>query len=214
MYLPAYFRQDRPEVLHAFMRAHPLATLIVAGADGLTANLVPMEAGAEPAPHGTLRAHVARANPLWRALAQGAAALAVFQGPQGYVSPGWYPSKAEHAKVVPTWNYALVQARGPVRVIEDAAWLRGQVERLTALHEGAGPQAWRVDDAPADFIDKMLAGIVGLEMTLTSLEGKFKASQNRPEPDRAGVLDGLRRRDATGDAELAEWMERIEGERG
>ena len=139
---------------------------------------------------GTLRGHVARANPVWREAA-GAQVLAAFQGPQAYITPSWYPSKAASAKVVPTWNYAVVHARGTLRVTEDAAWLRALVGRLTDVHEASRAHRWQVDDAPADYIEQMLRAIVGIEIEITSLQGKWKVSQNRSAADRAGVAAGL-----------------------
>jgi transcriptional regulator len=189
MYLPKNFEETRVEVLHELIRAHPLGALVTTGANGLEANHVPFEIDPDPAPFGTLRAHVARANPVWR---EGAGdALVIFQGPDIYVSPSWYPSKREGGKVVPTWNYAVVHAYGALRAIDDAAWLRAFVERLTDRHEAARPDRWHVTDAPADYVDKMLTAIVGIELPVTRLVGKWKVSQNRPAADRAGVIAGL-----------------------
>jgi transcriptional regulator len=192
MYTPRHFREARPQVLRAFIARHPLGALIGAGADGPTADLIPMQLLAHGEGPGLLRGHVARANPLWRALPPGAPVLALFQGAVHYVSPSWYPSKREHARVVPTWNYAVVQARGAIRFFEDAEWLGPLVESLTDEHERARAAPWRVSDAPADYIAGMLAGIVGFEIEISSIEGKFKASQNRSVADRAGVREGLR----------------------
>jgi transcriptional regulator len=192
MYTPRHFREPRPQVLRAFIARHPLGALISAGAYGLTADLIPMQLLAHGEGPGLLRGHVARANPLWRALPPGALVLAQFQGAVHYVSPSWYPSKREHGRVVPTWNYAVVQARGAIRFFEDAAWLGPLVESLTDEHEQARSAPWRVADAPADYLGEMLAGIVGFEIALSSIEGKFKASQNRSAADRDGVREGLR----------------------
>ena len=189
MYLPKHFEQNNAGVLAAAMQAHPLATLIVMSADGPTADLIPLQFHPEIGAHGTLRGHVARANPLWRAA--GGSALAVFQGPQAYVSPNCYPSKREHGKVVPTWNYTMVQARGTLRAIEDAPWVHALVTHLTDHHESTQPAPWAVSDAPDDYVQQMLRAIVGIEITLTSLVGKWKVSQNRSEPDRLGVAAGL-----------------------
>ena len=189
MYLPKHFEQNDAGLLAAAMHAHPLATLIVMTADGPTADLIPLEFHPEIGAHGTLRGHVARANPLWRAA--GGSALAVFQGPQAYVSPNCYPSKREHGKVVPTWNYTMVQGRGTLRAIEDAPWVHALVTQLTDRHESAQPAPWAVSDAPDDYVQQMLRAIVGIEITLTSLVGKWKVSQNRSEPDRLGVAAGL-----------------------
>ncbi|MBX3604466.1 MAG: FMN-binding negative transcriptional regulator [Piscinibacter sp.] len=189
MYLPRHFEETRTEVLHALMRSHPFGLLVTQGPAGLLANPLPWLVDAGPTPLGTLRGHVARANPVWRE-APGEV-LVVFQGPQAYVSPGWYPAKAEHGKVVPTWNYAMVQARGRLRAVEDPAWLHGLVSRLTARHEATQPKPWQVTDAPGDYIDRMLAAIVGLEVEITALTGKWKVSQNRGAADRDGVAQGL-----------------------
>jgi transcriptional regulator len=189
MYLPRHFEHSDPAALAALMHDHPLATLVIAAPDGPTADLIPLEFHAGVGPHGTLRGHVARANPLWRHA--GAAALAVFHGPQAYVSPNWYPSKREHGKVVPTWNYTMVQARGALRAIDDAAWLRTLVGRLTARHESTQPAPWAVSDAPDDYVQQMLRAIVGIEIELTSLLGKWKVSQNRSQADRQGVAQAL-----------------------
>ncbi|CUA89374.1 negative transcriptional regulator, PaiB family [Chelatococcus sambhunathii] len=191
MYQPPHFREERLEVQHALIRAHPLGLLISSGEDGPLANPVPFLLDAAAAPKGVVRAHLARANRQWQALAAGEPALAVFQGVDTYVTPSWYETKKETGKVVPTWNYAIVQVRGPVRVIEDREWLRRQITALTAQHEEGRTQPWAVTDAPEDFVAAQLKGIVGIEMTIESIEGKWKVSQNRPAPDRIGVAEGL-----------------------
>jgi transcriptional regulator len=190
MYLPAHFEEKRTEVLHGLVRSHPLGLMVTHGTGGLQADSIPFLIDPEPGPFGTLRAHVARANPVWRD-AGGSDALVVFQGPQAYVSPGWYPTKAEHGKVVPTWNYVMLQARGRLRAVEDAAWLHALVTRLTDTHEASQARPWAVTDAPADFIERMLGAIVGIEIELVSLAGKWKVSQNRSAADRAGTVAGL-----------------------
>ena len=193
MYLPKHFEESRPEVLHELVRAQPLGLLVTLNDAGLQANPVPFILDPDPAGGpGILRAHVARANPLWRETRTGAEALVVFQGPQAYVSPGWYPSKAEHGKVVPTWNYVMVQARGALRAVDDAGWVRAFVTRLTAHHEAVQAKPWAVADAPPEFIETMARAIVGIEITLSALNGKWKVSQNRSAADRAGVASGLR----------------------
>lgn len=192
MYLPAHFAERRPEVLRRAIHDHPLGLLVTHDAAGAVANDLPFLFDADPAPLGTLRAHVARANPLWRDTLDASEALVVFQGPQAYVSPGWYPSKRETGKVVPTWNYVMVQARGRLRAVDDKAWVRAFVERLTARHESGRAAPWAPADAPDDFIDAQLGAIVGIEIELTTLVGKWKVSQNRSAADRAGVADGLR----------------------
>ena len=193
MYLPKHFEQPDTEAMARLLAAHPLATLAWQSGDGLTAEHLPLmwDRADGDGPLGTLRGHVARANPVWREAA-GAEVLAAFQGPQAYITPSWYPSKAANAKVVPTWNYAVVHLRGTLRVIEDAAWLRALVGRLTDVHEASRTQRWQVDDAPADYIEQMLRAIVGIEIEVTSLQGKWKLSQNRDAADRAGVKNGLR----------------------
>jgi transcriptional regulator len=192
MYLPKHFEETRAEVLHALIRTQPLGLLVTLDDAGLQANPVPFVLDIDPAGGpGILRAHVARANPLWRDTRTEVEALVVFQGPQAYVSPGWYPSKAEHGKVVPTWNYVTVQARGTLRAIDDAAWVHAFVTRLTTTHEAVQARPWAVGDAPRDYIDTMTRAIVGIEIALTALTGKWKVSQNRSAADRAGVVRGL-----------------------
>jgi len=189
MYLPKHFEQPDRDAVVGLMRERPLATLVIAAPDGPTADLIPLEYVADAGPHGTLRGHVARANPLWKRA--GAQALAVFTGPEAYISPGWYPSKREHGKVVPTWNYTMVQARGTLRAHDDAPWLRALVGRLTDRHEAVQPTPWSVNDAPDDYVQQMLRAIVGIEIELASLVGKWKVSQNRSAADREGVAQGL-----------------------
>lgn len=193
MYLPAHFDEKRLDVLHALVRRHPFGLLVTQTADGPSANGIPFILDPDGAAGlGTLRGHVARANPVWREAATEVPSLVVFQGPDAYVSPGWYPSKAEHGKVVPTWNYVMVQARGRLRAIDDPAWLLQLVTRLTERHETPRSAPWAVSDAPADYVQTMLRAIVGIELELTSLSGKWKVTQNRPAADRAGVVDGLK----------------------
>jgi transcriptional regulator len=189
MYLPRHFEQHDRTALAALMRERPLATLVVATPSGPSADLIPLEYVADAGPHGTLRGHVARTNPLWQHA--GAQALVVFTGPEAYVSPGWYAAKREHGKVVPTWNYTMVQARAVLRAVDDAAWLRALVGRLTDHHEAAQATPWQVGDAPDDFVAQMLRAIVGIEITLDTLQGKWKISQNRSGADREGVVAGL-----------------------
>lgn len=196
MYLPAAFEQQDPDALAALMRAHPLATVIgpppVAGG-APTADWLPLDHDAEA---GVLRGHVARANPLWRQ-ADGRPVLALFHGPQGYVSPNWYPSKAQTHKAVPTWNYAVVQAHGTLRAIDgDPGWLLALLRRLTSRHEAREPQPWSPDDAPADYLQQMMRAVVGIEIGGLTLVGKWKTSQNRSADDRAGVAAALRAIDA------------------
>ena len=209
MYMPAHFEENRPDVLQALLRAHPLGLLVTRNADGeMAANTIPFLL--EPDPQGgpgVLRGHVARANPLWREARDDMDSLVVFQGPQAYISPALYPSKAATGKVVPTWNYVMVQARGRINAVDDAEWLRAFVTRLTERHEGERAAPWAVTDAPADFIDATLKAIVGIEIRLSSLQGKWKVSQNRQRADQEGVASGLRREGGHDAAAMAEAVE-------
>jgi len=210
MYEPATFKEDRIDVMHALIRAHPLATLVTMSARGMEANHIPMLIDTGPAPFGALCGHVARANPVWREFDAKIQVLAVFQGPHGYVTPSWYASKRDTGKVVPTWNYAVVHASGPLVVHDDVEWLRGLVTRLTESQESKRVQPWLVTDAPADYVDTMLKAIVGIEIPLARLQGKWKMSQNRIERDRTGVIDAL---NAEGDAVSREMAGLVKGER-
>lgn len=207
MYVPKHFEESRVDVMHALIREHPLAVLVTLGPGGLNANHLPIEIDPEPAPFGTLRGHVARANPVWRDPATDVEALVVFQGPARYITPAWYPTKRETGKVVPTYNYAVVHAYGAMRTVEDAAWLRSLVERLTSRFEAARDEPWHVTDAPESFIAAQLNAIVGIEIPITRLLGKWKMSQNRTAADRAGVVQGLH---ATEDPDAAQ-MARLVG---
>jgi transcriptional regulator len=193
MYLPAFHREDRLDLQHDLIRAHPFATLIVMGRDGLVANSLPFLLDTSVSQNGVLRAHVARANPVWQEFNPDVEALVVFQGPEIYVSPNFYATKKETGKVVPTWNYASVHAYGKMKAIEDKAWLLDFVRALTDRHEVDQPKPWSVADAPDDYIAMMLRGIVGLEIEVSRLEGKWKMSQNRVLADREGVAEGLRK---------------------
>jgi len=191
VYVPEHFRETRIEVLQAFVTQHPLATLIALTSEGLTANHIPLQSQLAAPGGGWLRGHVARANSLWRELRPDAQVLAVFTGADSYVSPNWYPSKREHGKVVPTWNYAAVHVRGNIRFIEDVAWLREFVGALTDAHERGRDSPWQVSDAPADYIEGMLRAIVGFEIRISDIVGKFKGGQNRSPADRAAVHAAL-----------------------
>jgi transcriptional regulator len=189
------------------MTRHPLATVVTLGADGLDANHLPLLHQADPAPHGTLVGHVSRANRVWRDARLDVDALAIFHGPQGYITPAWYPSKAETGKVVPTWNYVVVHAYGRLRFHDDPAWLRRHVATLTAAHEAARTEPWSVTDAPSDYIDGQIKGIVGFELTITRLLGKWKLNQNKTDAERDGLVRAIREQgddDARGMAELIE----------
>lgn len=209
MYLPAHFEETESSALHELMRSCGLATLVTQGSAGLCADHLPFLLDADEASPGMLRAHVARANPLWReALAGHDRALVIFQGPSAYVSPGFYPSKAETHRVVPTWNYSAVHAHGRITVHDDVHWLRGLVARLTRRFEANEPAPWRMGDAPAEYIDAQLRNIVGIEIAIDKLEGKWKMSQNRDGADRRGVVDGLRARAQDDDVAVAREVER------
>ena len=189
MYLPPAFREDDVSVLRDAIRRIRFGALVTVDADGTPdASHVPMLIDPEPAPYGTLIGHLARANPMTRA---SGTALAIFGGPNAYITPSWYESKREHGRVVPTWNYVAVHATGPIEMIDDPAKLHAIVSRLTDTHEAGRPAAWGVGDAPADFVRGQLKGIVGFRIPIARLEGKWKMSQNRPAADRAGVAAGL-----------------------
>ena len=212
MYLPTHFEETRVQVLHALIGAHPLGALVAMTGAGLDANHIPFEVDPEPGPFGTLRGHIARANPLWRDFSRDVEALVIFQGPGTYVSPAWYPTKQETAKVVPTWNYAVVHAHGTLRFIDDRDWLRAFVSKLTDRHEAPRPEPWKVTDAPADYIEKQLGAIIGLEIPITRLVGKWKVSQNRPAQDREGAAEGLLREGGPAAAAMAELIRRARSE--
>lgn len=192
MYLPAHFRQDRLDVLHRFIGQHSLATLVTLGPDGLMANHIPLVLDPEPGPFGTLRGHVAKANPQWRDSLPQVSALAIFEGPSAYISPSWYPSKQETGRVVPTYNYVVVHAHGRLSTYTDPARLEQHLRILTAHHEASFPIPWTIDNAPADFFAAQLNAIVGIEITIERFQGKWKVSQNRTPADRAGAVAGLR----------------------
>jgi transcriptional regulator len=211
MYQPPHFREDRLEVQHALIRTHSLGLLVTAGPGGLQANHVPFLVDADGSEHGTLRVHLARANPQLQELTTVTECLVVFQGPQQYISPSLYPTKREHGKVVPTWNYITVHAWGQPRVIDDAAWLRRQVEDLTLHKEGSRPAPWTVSDAPEQFVAAQLKGIIGIEIPIARIEGKWKVSQNRPAVDQTGVVAGLRGNGDDAEIMAALVAERIKG---
>lgn len=203
MYLPRHFVETREDALHGLIDTHPFATLVASGAAGMAVNHLPFVRQGH-----VLHGHVARGNEL--AAMDGAAALAIFHGPQGYVSPNWYPSKHETGREVPTWNYAVAHVHGRLRVIHDADWLRALLDALTDRHEASEPSPWKVADAPADHVEKLLGAIVGIEIAIERVEGKFKLSQNHPAANRAGVIDGLARRAQGDDLALAALMQEQE----
>ena len=203
MYSPAAFRQDDLAALHQQILDCRLATLVSQGPSGLQASHLPLLLEPGEGRFGTLYGHFARANPQWRDLADGAEALVVFQGPEAYISPSWYAAKAEHGKVVPTWNYIAVHAQGRADVFDDAERLLQLVSRLSARHEAGRAQPWAVSEAPRDYIDGMLRAIVGFALPIEHLQGKWKLGQNRSAADRAGVHAGLAASVDSRDRELA-----------
>jgi transcriptional regulator len=207
MYLPKHFEETRPEVLHGLLKRHPLATLVTLGPAGLVADHIPLKLWPGLGPHGTLRGHVARSNPLWRVTDRSVDALAVFQGPEAYVTPSWYPGKRETGKVVPTWNYVVAHAYGTLMAYDDPSWVRRLLEDLTAEHEADFPAPWRPSDAPADFLEGRIAAVVGIEIAITRITGKWKLSQNQPEANRAGVIEGLCAKGTPGAEGVAGHME-------
>lgn len=191
MYVSKYHQWNDQAAIFSLMDAHPLGAWVCAGQEGLVANHVPFFLDRTRGPLGTLIGHVSRANPVWRQQQGDSASVVMFQGPQAYITPGWYPGKAEHGKVVPTWNYAAAHAHGVVRVRDDRDWLLDMLNRLVSVHESSQPMPWQVSDAPVDYLDKLLAAIVGIEIPIDRLEGKLKASQDEDWQDRLGTVNGL-----------------------
>ncbi len=208
MYLPRHFDESRMALLHELIVAHPLATLVTLTSHGLEANPIPLHLRLEGGAFGTLVGHVARANPMWTQFDPSTEALAVFNGPQAYITPSWYATKRQTGKVVPTWNYVIVQARGPLRIRDDADWVRELLHELTAHHEAARPAPWSVDDAPRDYTEALMRAVVGIEIPITRLTGKWKVSQNQPAANRAGVAAGLDERAAPDDIAMAALVRR------
>ncbi|MGA7669127.1 MAG: FMN-binding negative transcriptional regulator [Nitrolancea sp.] len=208
MYLPEQFAEHDTATLHDLIAAFPLGTLVTAGADGLNANHIPFLLAADTGEQGALLGHVARANRVWQDTTTEHEALVIFQGPSAYVSPNWYPTKAETHRHVPTYNYAVVHAYGPLVIHDDEKWLRGFVGRLTKRMEATQPRPWKMGDAPQDFLRQMLGEIVGIEILITRMVGKWKVSQNRLPIDREGAAEGLR---ATGEPEAVAMADLIAG---
>jgi len=219
MYIPKHNEENRVDVMHELIVAHPLATLVTLGASGLFAShipmvLEPMALENDGSKFGVLKGHISRANTQWKDFVPTVDALAIFAGPQHYISPNWYPGTKEHGKVVPTWNYVVVHAYGALRVIQDEAWLLKNVEKLTNIHEAQpptpSPVPWHVSDAPEDYIRSQLKGIVGLELPIRRLEGKWKVSQNRSQADREGVVKGLSRLNTPESLAMKALVEKVE----
>jgi transcriptional regulator len=203
MYVPKHFEEPRVDILHQLIKAHPFGTLVGLTPGGLVANHIPFEIENVPAPFGMLQGHIARANTFWQECSSETEVLVIFQGPDAYISPSWYPSKKQHGKVVPTWNYAVVHAYGHARFINDSDWLRAFVEKLTNRHESGRVAPWKITDAPPDYIEKQVSAIVGLEIPITRLVGKWKLGQNRPPEDQAGMAKGLLEQGGSSGTDLA-----------
>ncbi|MEZ0287741.1 MAG: FMN-binding negative transcriptional regulator [Methylophilus sp.] len=204
MYIPKHFSENDNEALDAVMRAYPLATLVshAPGSD-LDANHLPLHFTRQGHGSGVLSGHIARANPLVKTISDGEEVLAIFHGPNAYISPSWYASKARTGMVVPTWNYVVVHAHGKLKLIDDAEWLRAQLERLTAEHEAGFEKPWQLADAPSSFIDQLIKAVVGIEIEITRLSCKYKVSQNQPVENQLSVIEGLRERDHGKDQAMA-----------
>jgi transcriptional regulator len=210
MFIPGLFKIEDVADAHGLMRAHPFAVLVTYGSTGLFATHLPTVLKVDAvAPLGRIECHVARPNPQWETFARDVEALMIFQGPEAYIRPGWYPSKAEHGKAVPTWNYTVVHAYGRIDVVRDAEWLLTHVGELTDQQEQPHPEPWATSDAPASYTAMLARGIVGMTFTITRLEGKAKMSQNREPRDRDGVVQGLRDRAAGDDEQTATLVERL-----
>ncbi|MFM5856330.1 FMN-binding negative transcriptional regulator [Aeromonas rivipollensis] len=203
MYLPPHFAATDPASLHRLMQTHPLGALVTSGEQGLDANHLPFEFDADEGEHGILRAHVARNNPLWQEVKEGQEVLVIFRAAEGYISPNWYPSKQAHHKQVPTWNYAVVHAHGRIRVRDDARFVRRLLATLTRTQEAEEPAPWEMADAPRDYIEAMVQAVVGIEIEIDRLVGKFKLSQNKEAAERQGAANTLQ---ARGQTALAEAM--------
>lgn len=194
MYLPPHFATDDPEALHQLMRAHPLGALITHGSQGLDANHLPFEFAQETEGQGVLRAHVARNNPLWQEVQDGDEVLVIFKAEDAYISPSWYPSKHDHHKQVPTWNYSVVHAHGRIQIRDDARFVRRLLANLTRHHEAGEPTPWKMADAPREYMETMVQTVVGIEIEIKRLVGKFKLGQNKDEADRQGAAHALHAR--------------------
>ena len=208
MYLSKFHRLPDPEAAFALIAARPLGAWVCQINGALVANHIPFLLAPGNGPEGSLIGHVSRANPVWRGLGSGTDSVVMFQGPQAYITPGWYPTKAEHGKVVPTWNYQVTHVHGVARAIDDPAWLLSMLTRLTTAQEADRPVPWAVSDAPTDYLEKMLRGIVGIEIGIQRVEGKLKASQDEAQPDRLGTVTGLRARSGEDARAMAELVHR------
>lgn len=208
MYNPSSFVEDRIDVLHSFIRHHPLATIVTCSSEGPEATHVPVVLHSDIGPKGVLRCHFARANRHWKGIESSSAVLAIFQGPQHYITPSWYPSKQEHGKAVPTWNYVAVHIRGRAKLLEDQNALIDHLHSLTNQQEHGFEKPWSVYDAPKDYVEALSKAIVGIEISIDTIEGKCKLSQNRPESDRQGVVSGLKAINSPASLQMAELVAR------
>lgn len=203
MYIPKHFEEPSVEVMHDLIRNYPLATLVTLSTNGLNANHIPLHLSVSPGPYGTLQGHVARSNPMLDDINTGQETLVIFHGPNAYITPSWYPTKNESGKVVPTWNYAVVHAYGNLRILDNAEWLHAQLEMLTNQNEAQFSEPWAVSDAPTEFTEKLMVSIVGIEMEIIKLLGKWKISQNQPIQNQDGVTQGLSTGKQPGASEMA-----------
>ena len=208
MYVPRLLEETDPAVLHGLIRAHPLGMWVTQAGSELVANHIPFLLDADRGPHGTLLGHVARANPVWESFSQTVASLVVFRGADRYITPSWYPSKRVHGRAVPTWNYAVVHASGMPRAIQDRDWMLRLVTRLTDAQEASRPEPWKVSDAPAEHVDRLLNNIVGIEIPIDRIVGKWKANQTSPPADKLGVIEGLLERGDSQSLEMAALVRR------
>lgn len=207
MYLPSHFQITDPDALRDFIQAHPLATLVVSDAEDLSADHIPLLITGNEASGWKLAGHVARANPLWKKAADGIDCLAIFHGPQHYISPNWYATKKEHGQVVPTWNYEVVHVQGRLRAVDDVEWLREFLQRLTETHEADQSQPWQVEDAPEEYLQRMLQAVVGIEIEIVTMIGKSKVSQNQPEVNQQSLITALLNKGSEVSEEMAKSIE-------
>ncbi|WP_288253667.1 FMN-binding negative transcriptional regulator [uncultured Hydrogenophaga sp.] len=211
MYIPTHHALANDDAARTLIESHALGAWVFQGPDGLVANHLPFFLERGRGAHGTLIGHVSRANPAWRALQAGCPSVVMFRGAQAYVSPGWYPGKSAHGRVVPTWDYVVAHAHGVARAVHERDWLLHMLNRLSNAHEAPQPQPWRVADAPADFIERLLRGIVGIEIPIDRLESKLKASQDEDPADRRGTVAGLRQAANEDARRMGEWVEQALG---
>ena len=212
MYIPKHFEETDVAKMHDLIRSHPLAAIVTLTPVGLNANHIPLILAESASEFGVLQGHIARSNPMRQESVSDTEVLAIFQSAEAYISPNWYPTKEQTGKVVPTWNYSVVHAHGFLKVHEDVEWLRTQITKMTELQEARFANPWKVSDAPEDYVEKLIGAIVGIEIVISRLEGKWKVSQNQPLENRSGIIEGLRRRGDVGDAEMSKLISRAREE--